>query len=798
MGAPILDTPFLSWGYRDVGTDRAEAGLPAFGTVATDAADRGQRVLYLKTEEVDRGMSGAPVVQGEPPRVVGILTTALPREGGSFALPVDRIAEQFPTLGAIDLLPALPPVPMPARLRWLARARRPSALFVGRQEDLLGLDDDLHAAGGSGLPVAVEGLSGVGKTELALQYLRHFGDPLRYPGGVVWLDADADLGAQWAALAGELGLDPGAAEPAALEGRVLERLAAHPGLLLILDNARSWKSLKEHLPSPEAGHSLLVTTKVRDLGGPQLRHRPLELLSPEGARSLLVALLGERAKRHPEEVETLVAALGGHTLALEVAGAYLSRRPQVAAADFLARSGEPVPEGLLDAVAYQKDFSRMMAAVIAGLADQRTADLFALTGLYGQAPAPVALLRSTWEDLGGQGFDEAFGELYDLHLVEHDEGWWTMHLLISAAAREHLAGAELERALEVYSKRLADTVKALAEYDFAGFVALESHVRHEIDQGARTWGSCQVIGESAIHLRRLGKLAEAKDWAQRAVDLAASLPNMDEEELAIRRSNLALILQDLGDFPGARREVEEALRIDLASLGPDHPKVAIYRSNLAMILKDLGDLPGARREVEEALRIDLASLGPNHRSVAIRRSNLALILQDLGELQGARREVEEALRIDLTSRGPDYPTVGICRSNLAMILQALGDLRGAHREIEEALRIDLTRLGPDHPNVAILRSNLATILKDLGDLPGARREVEEALRVDLASLGPDHPYVAVDRSQLANYLEALGDLATSRREASEAVRIAKAQPAGAQVREDILRRWPEAESDPAG
>ncbi len=769
LGAAALEETFLAWGYRDVGAGRGEAGLPAFGVVRTDAADRGQRVLYLKSEEVDLGMSGGPVVQGERPRLVGVLTTALPREHGSFALPVDRLAEQFPSLGALALLPPESPAPAPERLRWLAR-RRPSALFVGREEDLLALDGDLHAAGLPGPQVAVEGLPGVGKTEVALQYVRRFGDPLRYPGGVLWLDAASDLGAQWAALAPELGIDPRGVAPEALEAAVLGRLAARPGLLLVLDNVDSWSEVRDHLPPPDAGHALLVTTRARGLAGPQLRHRPLELLSPEGARSLLAALLGQRAERHPEEVEALAKSLGGHTLALEVAGAYLGRNPHVAAAEFLARSWKPVPERTLDAVAYQKDVSRMMDEVVAGL-EEPAAQLFALTGLYGEAPAPVALLRSTWERLRREWFDEAFGDLYGLHLLDHDEGWWTMHRLIRAAARGRLAGDERARVEEAHAHCLADAVVALAEYDFAGFAALEPHVREEIARGERTFGSARVLGQSARFLRRLGKLTEARDWAQRAVDLALSLPGVAETELATLRSNLATILQDLGDLQRARRETEEALRIDLDRLGADHPNVAIRRSNLATILKDLGDLQGARREANEALRIDLGRLGADHPNVAIRRSNLAQILQDLGDLQGAKQETEEALRIDLARLGPDHPNVAIDRSNLALILKDLGDLQGARRETEEALRTDLDRLGADHPNVATDRSNLATILKDLGDLQGARRETEEALRIDLASLGPGHPNVAIDRSNLAIILQNLGNLPGAQRETEEALRI---------------------------
>jgi Tfp pilus assembly protein PilF len=67
-----------------------------------------------------------------------------------------------------------------------------------------------------------------------------------------------------------------------------------------------------------------------------------------------------------------------------------------------------------------------------------------------------------------------------------------------------------------------------------------------------------------------------------------------------------------------------------AALDPDHPDMAIRHSNLGLVLRDLGDLPGARAEFKRALQIGHATVGPNHPNMATFRRNLDQVLQQLG------------------------------------------------------------------------------------------------------------------------------------------------------------------------
>jgi hypothetical protein len=78
--------------------------------------------------------------------------------------------------------------------------------FVGRANDLWRIDFALGTLrGGTGaaaLTGSIEGTGGIGKTQLAIEYVHRFGR--RFPGGIFWIDAEDDLQAQFHGILREL------------------------------------------------------------------------------------------------------------------------------------------------------------------------------------------------------------------------------------------------------------------------------------------------------------------------------------------------------------------------------------------------------------------------------------------------------------------------------------------------------------------------------------------------------------------------------------------------------------------
>ena len=214
--------------------------------------------------------------------------------------------------------------------------RRPSNLpfasfgarFVGRAEDVAKLDDALA----SGVPVALTGLGGVGKTRLAIEYARKYGAGFS---ALLFVRADdpARLNANLAALAGAAALDlpeKEAREDELKVGAVLRWLETHPTSFMILDNVDdkpARDAVIDLLPRLSGGRSL-ITARAADFPDEVLA-REIDVLD-EGAATayLLVRTEGKRAKAGDdlERARELARELDGLALGLQQAGAYIATR----------------------------------------------------------------------------------------------------------------------------------------------------------------------------------------------------------------------------------------------------------------------------------------------------------------------------------------------------------------------------------------------------------------------------------------------------------------------------------------
>ena len=195
-----------------------------------------------------------------------------------------------------------------------------NASFTGRNFVLEHLRDQLVTKAVSVvLPVALHGLGGVGKTQVALEYAHRFKADYDL---VWWVDAEEpeQINRSLAELAGRLGVRVGEIyADAAREAREKLRLGDPYGRwLLIFDNADDPADLRSYLPDGP-GHVLITS---RNQSWAQVAD-PLEV--DVFARAESTDLLMRRVPSlRPAEAQELAEVLGDLPLAVEVAGAWLA------------------------------------------------------------------------------------------------------------------------------------------------------------------------------------------------------------------------------------------------------------------------------------------------------------------------------------------------------------------------------------------------------------------------------------------------------------------------------------------
>jgi tetratricopeptide (TPR) repeat protein len=489
--------------------------------------------------------------------------------------------------------------------------------FVGRDDELkalatrLGADDD---PGRGQVPTAaVTGIGGVGKTQLASEFVHRYGQ--YFAGGVYWLSfADpstvpAEVAGCRGAVGGELRVG---FHDLPLEDQVREVMSAWQSALprlLVFDNCEEEELLVQWRP-PTGGCHVLVTSR-RELWDPKLGVRPLNLGVLDRRDS--VALLREHRPDLPAEdpdLNAIARELGDLPLALELAGSYLARyRFAVTPEEYLAQLRHPdllrhrslqVAVGMLP-TPREQNLARTFALSYERLdpadpIDDSAVKLLARVARFAPGePIPRGLLISTL-DLPDDDPDamlraeDGLSRLAELGLLESEEaGALRLHRLLAAFVRNEADDVEAQAAVE---EALLEAVGNLLEEGYpAPLLVLQPHLwavtdaaqEREDEQAAFL---CNQLGR---YLQMIGEYAEARPYLERALAIREKVLGPEHPYTASSLNNLAVLLDDQGEYEQARPLYERALEIREKVLGPEHPDTELVRQNLAIVEGGLED-----------------------------------------------------------------------------------------------------------------------------------------------------------------------------------------------------------------
>jgi hypothetical protein len=660
----------------------------------------------------------------------------------------------------------------------------------------------------------INGIGGVGKTRLALEYAWRHADAysaLLFVGA----ESPAALQRNLAALCSARVLDlPERHETD--EGRqydaVLHWLRGQPGWLLIVDNidAEAAAAAAEALLPRLAGGHVVLSSRLANWSG-RLALPPLDVLARADAADFLIVRSQHRRRALANDAalaRQLADQLGCLALALEQASAYIAQR-RLSFAEYLAEwhsqrekvlawydarlmqypksvaitwqttfdrldeparlllqrlawlAPEPIPESLLAVVVAKRLWAppRWLARIegfVRSLVSRLTGHVSPLRalpamGAVGSDADALAALREL--------------ESYSLVRRASDTPTFTIHRLVQEVSRR--------RRDDAAPAATAALRAALAWVD-AAFVGDPGDVRNWPLLDPLAPHACAVAAHAdaagvadptptARLLNRVGLLLQAKARYAEAEPLMRRALAIDEASfgdahphVARHLNNLALLLRDTNRLAEAEPLMRRALAIDEESFGDAHPTVAICLNNLAQLLQDTYRLAEAEPLMRRALAIDEASFGDEHPKVAIRLNNLARLLQDTNRLAEAEPLMRRALAIDEASFGDAHPNVARHLNNLARLLQDTNRLAEAEPLVRRALAIDEASFGDAHPTVANRLNNLAGLLQATKRLAEAEPLMRRALRIVVASLGSEHPNSQTARANTIALLQAMG------------------------------------------
>jgi|GEM_PF-1172809 len=648
-----------------------------------------------------------------------------------------------------------------------SNVRQGSPNFVGRETEL----EQIHAKlqNGQGVIVcAVEGMGGVGKTELALQYAQHYKD--EYVAQYFLQLRGIGLAQAVVTLA-----NPYLALPESMQSASLEEQAAwywlnwkpeQGRLLVILDDVSNAESIPDAAMPNDERVRVLVTTRERDLdlGFVSLS---LDILSRQKALELLTKIVGAaKVDRELAKVEQVCEILGYLPLAIELVGEYLVKNRHLTFANLQKNLR------LADKVLSQEHkhkfyaYRGVEAAILLSWQDlsaasQRVAiwlGLFAPVGLEWKLVADMAEIAEITES----ELDEARGELDRLHLIQpvgEDCNFYKIHTLVREFFRDRLAQATENRLFrEAFVRSLVDVAKQIPQSPTRDLIATVAPAIPQLDMLSREMlGDIPNLEEDlgwaftgiARFYEGQGLYALAEDPYQRCLKATQELLGDHHPDVATSLNNLAALYKLQGRYAEAEPLYKQALLLWQELLGDRHPNVATSLNNLAALYKSQGRYEEAEPLYKQALLLWQELLGDRHPDVAASLNNIA----DLYRLQGRYAEAEPLLKQALSLRhellGDRHPDVANSLNNLAVLYESQGRYAEAEPLYKQALLLRHELLGDRHPDVANSLNNLAVLYESQGRYAEAEPLYKQALALSQELLGDSHPDVASSLNNLA-------------------------------------------------
>ena len=634
--------------------------------------------------------------------------------------------------------------------------------FVGRDRELATLHEQLQQ--NDRLAIAsVQGMGGVGKTELALQYgLKHL-QLGTYAGGVCWLRSREDVRIQIVEFARrQLSLQP--PEELELLGRVeyCWRHWREGEVLTIFDDVQDYENIQPYLPPIESRFKVLLTTRSRL--GASVREVELQVLEKDAALKLLRAIVGtERVEEELETAQQVCEWLGYLPLGLELVSRYLARKPDLS----FAVLWERLQEKRLDAMAFKRAEPGMTASLGVAAAfelswqdlNESAQQMSAVLSLFALTEIPWPLVEQCWPEMDVEELEEIRDQvLLGTHLLKRvDQRMYQLHQLLKeffAAKRERRAdGEELKQKFYRVVITEAEKVKEKPERSLIKESAIViAHLRSAIEfldkpEKQLDLVNCQFWIAELYNAQ--GRYIEAEPLYQQILEIRQNLLGKISLQVAQSLHSLAELYRSQGRYTEAEPLYQQALGQRQHLLGKNHLQVAQSLNDLAILHYLQGRYTEAEPLFQQALEMRQYLLGEENYQIAQSLGSLALLYNSQGRYGEAEPLYQRALILEKYLLGEEHLDVATTVNNLALLYNLQGRYSEAEPLFQQALLIYEKLLGEKHPHLALSLNNLANLYRSQGKYSEAEPLYRQSFSILEDQLGADHPYVARSLYNLA-------------------------------------------------
>lgn len=648
--------------------------------------------------------------------------------------------------------------------------------------------------------VALFGLGGVGKSQLAIEFAHRMAEAHNI--WVFWIYAGTQERVEegFRTIADTVKL-AGRMQPKADIPLLVQNWLTNEGngrWLIILDSAddrevlyhvyenHNQRALATYLPESRNG-SIVVTTRSRDLAYKLTgNYKNIIEIGPMAHKDALTLLEKKLGQEHynASGAEDLVHVLDYIPLAISQAAAYIQARARASIEQYLAdfQSSEQKKVELLERDAGGMRRDRVASSAVLATwqlsfdyirSYQRSAaNLLSFMSLFDCQGIPERVLKSFTAHTATQGgsldkfgnleskdidsdsdndksngFEEDISILRDYCLIamNKEKDKFEIHGLVQLSMKKWLQkfGQEVLQTLkQQYIERMAASFPTGEYENWSACRELFAHLQVALDyepneDKLKEWATLCCNGGHYALLQ--GRYSIAKQMADKANWACGKMLRRDDTLILKSTTLLASVVLRNGQWGEAEKLQMQVVAASKTILGPDHEDTLKSMSDLALVYYRQGHFQEAEKlwmQVTEAMEMTLEF---NHPETLKNMDRLASAYHSQGrwkEAEKLRIQVKETRKMTL---GFDHPDTLKSMGNLASSYHSQGRWEEAEKLEEDVMKTHIITFGRHHPDTLKSIGNLALTYSGQGYWEKAKMLQVQAMEGYKITLGPDHP-----------------------------------------------------------
>ncbi|MDD2781893.1 tetratricopeptide repeat protein, partial [Sulfuricurvum sp.] len=626
---------------------------------------------------------------------------------------IDKIKSLIPTTSeSIERLPSVTSIPTKNNADYLTSLPPRNENFLGRVDELKKLEDTLT---NEGMVYVVNGIGGVGKSELSYEYLHR--NKARY-NNIAFLEFSDEKTSIEELFRIKFKDRFALSENDNLDSIIKKLQGLKTKNLLLLDNLQNREDF-EKIKALNTNFDLLITTRRSDL---ETRYSlPLEVLSDKDARALFV-----RYYPTEENIDDVLNYLDNHSLFI-----YLTAK--TLASDYLTLEElrENIKNGQIGKIEAhdEKSFDKHLEQRFKRqFEEEQNPDLKLLLQQLSTLPSIEIEEEKLLRCISDENTKKNLAKLVQRGWITKKENSYKLHQIIKTFLWDNYAlhYDNVIPIIDTITRYLDPVDSTLIANNELSFIPIIDSLLHLYDNHKSNHIAELLDSLTLLHYST-GNYLKALEIQTYSEQLRLELFGCESVEIANNYNLQGVLYSSIRNLKKAFSLYETSLKIRKQILGENHQLTATSYDNLANLYEESKDYKNALFFHEKALEIREKLFGEEHPDTLISYNNLACTYHSKKGYDEALALYLKTLELRLKMFGELHPATATSYNNLASLYHDTGVLSKALQFHQKGLEIRKVLLGENHPDTAMSHNNISYVHMSL-------KQCNEALESSIRSI----------------------------------------------------------------